>query len=273
MKELIEKRLNLILAVLILVVAIGFGIPLATRGCSTSTSKGELETEPPTVVADATPDEVTEPSTGVKIVDATVKVKPNQAKTSSDSSASKLSEPTEDATEASTKKTETKATTPTTKKVYATAPKTDYPASHEEQWDEGYIVAIDSPDADYECGHIELTDKNRELVERLCMGEFGSGGFVGASLIAQAVKDAMYFDGFTDVQDVITNYHYTGSLEIEPSESVREAVVYIFDMDKDAVQHKILYMYNPEDLESKFSAFHESRRYVCTYENVRFFDR
>ena len=206
MKEVIEKRLNLILVALILVVAVAFGIPLATRGCSTSTSKGEIETEPPTVSTDATPDEAqtTEPSDGVKIVDATVKVKPKQAKADSDSTKSEVSDATEE-TKASSAKSATKATTPTTKRVYATAPKTNNPASHEEQWYEGYIVAIDSPDEDYACGHIELSDKNRDLVERLCMGEFGSGGFVGASLIAQAVKNAMYFDGFTDVQDVITN--------------------------------------------------------------------
>ena len=37
------------------------------------------------------------------------------------------------------------------------------------------------------------------------MGEFGSGGFVGAALIAQAVKNAMCFDGYTSVAQVIEN--------------------------------------------------------------------
>ena len=38
----------------------------------------------------------------------------------------------------------------------------------------------------------------------------------------------------------------------------------------DAVQHRILYMYNPLLVASEF---HESQNYILTYEDVRFFDR
>ena len=117
-----------------------------------------------------------------------------------------------------------------------------------------------------------MSDKDRQLIEKLCMGELGSGGFTGAALIAQAVKNAMYFDGFTDVQSVIDNYHYTGRLTA-PTQKVKDAVVYVFDMDKDAIQHRILYMYNPTLTDGGHSSFHESQRYICTFENVRFFDR
>ena len=37
-----------------------------------------------------------------------------------------------------------------------------------------------------------------------------------------------------------------------------------------AVQHRIMYMYNPDMVQS---AFHESQNYILTYQTVRFFDR
>ena len=48
-------------------------------------------------------------------------------------------------------------------------------------------MAIDNPDKTYECSKVTLTDEDRDLLERLCMGEFGSGGFIGAALIAQSL--------------------------------------------------------------------------------------
>ena len=102
------------------------------------------------------------------------------------------------------------------------------------------------------------------------MGEFGSGGFVGAALIAQAVKDAMCFDGYTSVQSIIDGCHYTGRTDIGTNEACKQAVRYIFDENHDAVQHRIMYMYNPYIVQS---AFHESQNYILTYQDVRFFDR
>ena len=102
------------------------------------------------------------------------------------------------------------------------------------------------------------------------MGEFGSGGFVGAALIAQSVKDAMCFDGFTSVDKIIADYHYTGRTDIPANDACKQAVRYIFDENHDAVQHRILYMYNPLIVDSEF---HESQNYILTYEDVRFFDR
>ena len=115
-----------------------------------------------------------------------------------------------------------------------------------------------------------IMSDGRDLLERLCMGEFGSGGFVGASLIAQSVKDAMCFDGFTSVDAIIRDYHYTGSTDIPANDNCKQAVRYIFDENHDAVQHRILYMYNPLLVASEF---HESQNYILTYEDVRFFDR
>ena len=115
-----------------------------------------------------------------------------------------------------------------------------------------------------------LTDEDRDLVERLCYGELGSGGFLGACLIAQCVKDSMCFEGYSSVADVISGNKYDGSVESGTSDECRQAVRYIFDENHDAVQHRILYMYNREMVESDF---HESQNFVLSYEGVRFFDR
>lgn len=175
------------------------------------------------------------------------------------------------------KKTEATTAQPTTQPTiakatvaFATAIPAQTPADYNAQWNAGYLVAIDNPDTTYKCGQVTLCEADRDLLERLCMGEFGSGGFVGASLIAQAVKNAMCFDGYTSVQSVIEQCRYTGRTDIEPNADCIRAVEYIFDENHDAVQHRIMYMYNPQLVQS---TFHESQNYILTYRNVRFFDR
>lgn len=153
---------------------------------------------------------------------------------------------------------------------FATAIPPAVPADYNAQWNAGYLVAIDNPDPTYQCAQVTLSDEDRDLLERLCMGEFGTGGFVGAALIAQAVKNAICFDGFTSVQAVIDGCHYTGRTDIGTNTACKQAVSYIFDENHDAVQHRIMYMYNPELVQS---AFHESQNYILTYQSVRFFDR
>lgn len=171
----------------------------------------------------------------------------------------------------------TKPTQPTTTPAstepsvpYATAIKPDAPADYQTQWDMGYLIAIDNPDTTYMCASVTLTEEDRDLLERLCMGEFGSGGFIGACLIAQSVKDAMCFDGYSSVAEVIRECRYTGSTDMGTNDECRQAVRYIFDENHDAVQHRILYMYNPYLVQS---SFHESQNFILSYAGVRFFDR
>lgn len=274
MKQLFEKKVNLILIIVVLIVAILVVIPTVSRGCSTSTSESEIVTEAPTK-AEETTEETTEKATekksesGDEIKDSKVKIKKKNAGNTSKALASSKSDPRKSSSRSKAKSKKKKTADP---KVFATAPKVENKASHTAQWNAGYLVAIDNPDTSYSCEHIELSDKDRDLLEKLCMGELGSGGFTGAALIAQAVKNAMYFDGYTNVRDVINDLHYTGRLTT-PTKSVKDAVVYIFDMDRNAIQHRILYMYNPELMPDGYNKFHESQKYVCTYQHVRFFDR
>ena len=171
-------------------------------------------------------------------------------------------------TEKTTQPTTAASTEPSV--PFATAIKPDTPADYEAQWELGYLIAIDNPDTTYKCAKVTLTDADRDLLERLCMGEFGSGGFIGAALIAQAVKDAMCFDGYSSVEEVIRECRYTGSTDIGTNDECRQAVRYIFDENHDAVQHRLMYMYNPYMVQS---AFHESQNFILSYAGVRFFDR
>ncbi len=179
---------------------------------------------------------------------------------------------TSKATTATTRNNDTNtdaATVPQQEIPFATAAVPETPANYSDQWDLGYLIAVDNPDTSYACAKITLTDEDRDLLERLCMGEFGTGGFIGASLIAQCVKDSMCFEGFTSVAEVIRENRYDGSTEVGTNEECRQAVRYIFDENHDAVQHRILYMYNPYLVQS---SFHESQNFILSYAGVRFFD-
>lgn len=258
MKNFFKKRLNTVLSAVLIVLSVL--IVIQTAFASSTLNAGESEKT--AMVSN---------------------INPNLDKIIGEESAIILT--TTEPVETTTKKPEaTKATTvpattvtttaePTTAKAtiqFATAIPPATPADYNAQWNAGYLVAIDNPDPTYQCAQVTLSDYDRDLLERLCMGEFGSGGFVGAALIAQAVKNAICFDGYASVQDVIDDCHYTGRTDVGTNEACKQAVRYIFDENHDAVQHRIMYMYNPELVQS---AFHESQNYILTYQSVRFFDR
>ena len=256
-----NKNINKVLSVVLVVVSV---LVVLQFVCSNGTlNAGETPTE--SAMARVNPNirkivpATTVSATTVPFETTTAKPKATKATTQPQTKATK-------ATKATTQPvTTTQATVP-----FATAIPPKEPVDYQSQWDAGYLVAIDNPDKTYECSKVTLTDEDRDLLERLCMGEFGSGGFIGAALIAQSVKDAMCFDGYPTVASVIENCHYTGSTKIGTNQECIQAVSYIFDENKDAVQHRIMYMYNPDMVQS---AFHESQNYILTYQTVRFFDR
>lgn len=269
MNKFFNKKLNTILSITVVALSVGITLNVVLSNNSLSAGEGITNTESSNVQATAD-DSATADMAVVQI-------------------ATEVTEPetTQPATEAEIKKTTKKTTKKTAKKKTKTEKKTEpvqteppiewatalpakEPADYQAQWDAGYLVAIDNPDPTYKCGQVTLSDYDRDLIERLCMGEFGSGGFTGAALIAQSVKNAICFDGFTSIQQVIDECQYTGRTDIEPTEDCKKAVRYVFDENRDAVQHRLMYMYNPLLVAS---AFHESQNYILTYEDVRFFDR
>ena len=117
---------------------------------------------------------------------------------------------------------------------------------------------------------VEMTDKDLDIAGRLVMGEAGSMGFYGCCLVAQAIRDTYYYAGFKSVDAVRKGYGYDGSIKHKPNEAAKKAVKYILQQGHSAVQHRLLYLYNPRLCESKF---HERQDYILTYKDVRFFDK
>ena len=139
------------------------------------------------------------------------------------------------------------------------------------QLSSGYLLAIKNPDQNYKYDglSVEMTPEDLNIAERLVMGEAGSMGFYGCCLVAQSIRDTYYYGHFKSVEAVRKAYKYDGKLTFTPNSAAKKAVQYILKEGHSAVQHRILYFYNPKLCVSKF---HESQNYILTYKDVRFFD-
>lgn len=133
----------------------------------------------------------------------------------------------------------------------------------------GYLMGIDDPDPSYTGSSISMSDAERDICERMVMGEAGSCGFTGMALVAQCIRDTYVAGGYSSIFDVLSQNGYYGSTSITPSDTCREVVSYIFDQGGSAVQHRIRVFYASNYCSS---AWHESQDYVCSYGYVRFFD-
>lgn len=152
----------------------------------------------------------------------------------------------------------------------AEAEKAQAQQEREQVQNEGYLLGIENPDYDYVSYSISLTDEDRDILERLVMGEAGDQGYIGCALVAQAIRDTMIADGVPTVEKVRTGYGYYGSLSRTPNSDVKRAVEFIFDQGGAAVQHKLMYFYETSLCSSEW---HETQNYVVTYNTTRFFDR
>ncbi len=133
-----------------------------------------------------------------------------------------------------------------------------------------YLLSIKNPDPNYSTKTVTLSAKDRDLLERLVMGEAGGMGFTGCALVAQTIKDTMFYEGVNSVSTIISKYAYTGSTKVKPNQAVKDAVSYIFDSNGSAVQHRLIYFYQSSYCTSKW---HETQNFVVSYGGVRFFDR
>ncbi len=133
-----------------------------------------------------------------------------------------------------------------------------------------YLLDISNPDPSYVSYSISLSDYDRDILERLVMGEAGGEGFIGCSLVAQAIRDTMISDGYKSVEALRTSMGYYGSLSNTPNQDALDAVAFIFDQGGAAVQHNIVYFYAPSVC---VSGFHESQEFVVEHNGHRFFDR
>jgi len=133
----------------------------------------------------------------------------------------------------------------------------------------GYLMDIDNPDPNYVGYSIALSDVDRDLAERIIMGEAGSTGYIGMALVAQCLRDTYIAGGYTNIADVISENGYYGSMDITPSQDCKDVVSFIFDQGGSAVQHRIRVFYASNYCTS---SWHEAQQYVCSLDYVRFFD-
>ena len=130
------------------------------------------------------------------------------------------------------------------------------------------LLQIDCATPNYAGAVVTLSPEDRDLLERLVMGEAGGEGFEGAALVAQAIRDTMVYKGFTSVNDVKTACGYSGSIKKTPNQNVKNAVAYVFDQGGIVVKHPIFYFYAPKMASSKF---HESQKFIIEKGEHRFF--
>lgn len=133
----------------------------------------------------------------------------------------------------------------------------------------GFLMGIDNPDPNYVGTAISMSDSERDLCERMIMGEAGSCGYTGMALVAQCIRDTYVAGGYTSINDVLSQNGYYGSTSITPSAECKEVVSYIFDQGGSAVQHRVRVFYASNYCTS---SWHEAQEFVCSIGYVRFFD-
>lgn len=138
---------------------------------------------------------------------------------------------------------------------------------------QGGLLDIQNPDPSYTGTAIRVTGADRDILERLVMGEAGNQGFEGAALVAQCIRDMYLAGGFSSVDAVRRNCGYSGSLKRTPNQDVLDAVSFIFDEGGYAVKHRIFYFYSPANMSNGYSKFHESQNNIINYKDHKFFDR
>ena len=112
-----------------------------------------------------------------------------------------------------------------------------------------------------------LTDAERDLVERVVMAEAGGEGFDGQRLVAQCILNTAEAMDMRPDEVVTAPNQYAPPAE-HASEMVMDAVSAVFDDGDMVTNEPIRWFYAPKYV---YSAWHESKRYVLTYQNHKFF--
>lgn len=114
-----------------------------------------------------------------------------------------------------------------------------------------------------------LTDSERLFVERIIQAESGNTEpFAGQMLIAQCILNACERSELPPSK-MAKYYGYTNLAKPEDiKDSVKDAVVMVFDKGYEVVKDKILFYYAPK---YTYSSWHESQRFVIELSGHRFF--
>lgn len=111
-----------------------------------------------------------------------------------------------------------------------------------------------------------LTDAERDLVERVVMAESGGESYEGQILVAQCILNACEIDGIRPAK-VIKKYVYAKGRP-KPTDSVARAVSAVFDRGETVTSEPIVYFYAPKMVRSEF---HERQRFSVEEGGHRFF--
>ena len=111
-----------------------------------------------------------------------------------------------------------------------------------------------------------LTDAERDLVERVVMAESGGESYEGQILVAQCILNACEIDGIRPAK-VIKKYVYAKGRP-KPTDSVVRAVETVFDRGETVTSEPIVYFYAPGVVRSEF---HERQIFAVEEGGHRFF--
>ncbi len=132
-----------------------------------------------------------------------------------------------------------------------------------------YLLDIANPDPNYVGYSVSLNDEDRDMAERILMGEAGGEGYIGMALVAQCIRDTYVNGSYSSIAQLLKVNGYYGSTSITPSQTAKDVVSYIFDQGGSAVQHNIRIFYATNMCSS---SWHEAQDFVVQYNYVRFFN-
>lgn len=132
-----------------------------------------------------------------------------------------------------------------------------------------YLLDIANPDPGYVGYSVSLNDEDRDMAERILMGEAGGEGYIGMALVAQCIRDTYVNGSYSSIAQLLKVNGYYGSTSITPSQTAKDVVNYIFDQGGSAVQHNIRIFYATNMCSS---SWHEAQDFVVQYNYVRFFN-
>lgn len=112
-----------------------------------------------------------------------------------------------------------------------------------------------------------LSEADRELIERVVMAESGNQPQEGQVAVASCIYNTAMAKGMQPAEVVQVRGQYAEPYAGEVTDSVKQAVSVVFDEDKPVAD--VMYFYAPA---YGYSAWHESAlEYIATIEDHRFF--
>lgn len=116
--------------------------------------------------------------------------------------------------------------------------------------------------------YYDLTEEERDLIERVVMSEAGGEEYIGQQAVAQCILNACELWGARPAA-IIDSLGYATYRE-NASQSVKDAVSDVFDDGVMVLPETAMYFYAPDLV---YSAWHESQIYLDTIGCHKFFAR